>query len=234
MQAVHHLFIGVGRFVVDESGGLFGSWGQSGQIERDPADQGAAVGFGRGMEIFARQARLNEGVDRIRGACNLRRRAALYRLVRPVALVLCALRNPLADGRFLRGREFLMHEGRRHDARAFGEHALDDRALVGVAGHNRSDAALGGFDRLVSKVEPHARHSRTLVGAMTAEAGLRHDGPDIAIEADFRGRRATKHRQKYPDRLPQAHSCQDTPVNDQTTQTDHLSRLPREYNETHV
>ena len=44
---------------------------------------------------------------------------------------------------------------------------------------------LGGLQRLVAKIEAKPGHARALIGSVAAEAGVRHDRPDVAIETDF-------------------------------------------------
>ena len=73
-----------------------------------------------------------------------------------------------------------------------GEDALDDRAFVGIAGDDGDGAGCGGFQRFFAAVEAHARHARALIRSMAAKAGIRHDGPDIAIELDRFGGRPSR------------------------------------------
>ena len=187
-QAVHQLFIGAGGCVLEERGSIFGSGRQTRQVERHAADQRAAIGLGRGVQSFTRQALLEERVNRIQGG--VRRRKALHRLVGPVAFVLRAFRHPLADSLLLRGGQVLMDVRWRHGARTAGEDALDDGALLRIAGNDGRLPVRQMFERFVADIEPHPRHAGTLVRPVAPEASLRHDRPDIAVEADLRrGRR---------------------------------------------
>ena len=111
----------------------------------------------------------------------------LHGLIGPVAFVLRALRHPLADRVLLRGRQVLVREGGRHDARVFCEDACDDRrSSSGSPGTIGATPLRFGFSGFVAEVEPHAGHARTLVRTVAAEAGLGHDRPDVAIEAHLR------------------------------------------------
>ena len=65
-QAVDDFLVGVGRGVGEEGVDLGGGGRQTGEIERDAADEGGAAGFGGGREAFAFQTFLYEIVDRVR------------------------------------------------------------------------------------------------------------------------------------------------------------------------
>lgn len=56
--------------------------------------------------------------------------------------------------------------------------ALVELAVIGVAGHD--GGASGGFE-----VEAEFGFARSGVGAVTGEAAVREDGPDVAIEFDW-------------------------------------------------
>ena len=62
------------------------------------------------------------------------------------------------------------------------KHALDDFALIRIAGNNWSAASFR-FQRFVAKIEPHIGHAGTDVGSMAAKAGARQDGANVAVEA---------------------------------------------------
>ena len=64
-QAVHLLLVGVGGLVGEEGVDFGGGGRQAGEVEADAAQQGGAVGLGRGLESLAFQARQHQAVDRI-------------------------------------------------------------------------------------------------------------------------------------------------------------------------
>ena len=70
-QAIDQPFIGVGRSIARGTGDLLGSRRQADQVEREPADQGAAVGLGRRLEILFLELGEDEGVDRVPGPCGI-------------------------------------------------------------------------------------------------------------------------------------------------------------------
>ncbi len=110
---------------------------------------------------------------------------ALNGLISPMTFVDGAFGNPAADGFFLRIGEGLLGVLGGHAAGGIGgEDALDDGAFVGVAGDDGGGAGRGGFQSFFAAIEAHAGHAGAFVGTMAAEAGIRHDGPDIAIEFD--------------------------------------------------
>ncbi len=189
-QPVDQPLVGIRRLVFDESLHLGWLRRQARQVERDAADQRAASGLRGGREAVALQALLNEGVDRVadRGSGDRRHGRSLHRHVRPVALVLRAFGDPLPDGLFLRLGQRLVAVGRRHELGGRGgEDALNDGALIGIAGNDRGDPGAGRLERLLAQVEPHARHPRALVRTVAAEARVGHDGPDVLVKADFGG-----------------------------------------------
>ena len=64
-QPVDVLLVGVGRLVVDERLDVFRAGRQAGEVERQAAGEGAAVGLGGGGEAFLLRARQDERVDRV-------------------------------------------------------------------------------------------------------------------------------------------------------------------------
>src|ERR1700729_3806286 len=101
-----------------------------------------------------------------------------------MVLILRTLRHPGPYGLFLLLRQFLMGKGGWHDMRVLGEDALDDLAMLDVAGHNRR--ALGfRLQGLFAEVEAHICHARTGIRSVTTKAGVGHDRPDIAIKGNL-------------------------------------------------
>ncbi len=64
-KAVHNFFVGAIGFVVQEGVDFGGSGREAGEIERDAADEGFAIGFGRGAQILFFEAGEHEGIDGI-------------------------------------------------------------------------------------------------------------------------------------------------------------------------
>ena len=73
----------------------------------------------------------------------------------------------------------------RHDVFGVGrEDALDDLALIRLAGYDRDRAALAGFQRVFAEIEAQAAFTGLRIEAVAMETGVRHDRTDVAIEAD--------------------------------------------------
>ena len=105
--AVHHALVGVGRSVLEEGLDLGGLGRQAGGVERDAADQGAAIFGGRGREALLFELRQDETVDRIadpRGVLDGGRLGLDGRLEGPVFLPRRAAVDPAFEERDLRRR----------------------------------------------------------------------------------------------------------------------------------
>ena len=179
-------FVRVGRRVGDERAHLVGCRQQAGQIERHAAEQRPFVGLMRRSESLAPQAILNEEIDRIPDAPGLdggSQRRTLHRLIRPMSLVDRPFGDPPADRVLLRVGQILVRVLGRHHVGAGCENALDDLALVRIAGNDRQASRASGPGGLFADVEAHLRFPRVPVGPVAAEAGIRHDRPHVAIEA---------------------------------------------------
>jgi len=102
-----------------------------------------------------------------------------------VPLVHSALSDPPSDGVLLLQRQLSVCELRRHDFLVGREDALDDFAFVRIAGHDRETVGVRRSERFLANVQTHACHARAFVGSVAAEAGIGHDRPYVAIEADL-------------------------------------------------
>ena len=125
-------------------------------------------------------------IDRVpdpRAIGGLWKRRALDRLKRPVSFVDRAFSHPPADDVFLCRCQLFMSRLGRHHAGAGREDARDDLALVRVAGNNRHVSRARRLDRFLANVETHVGLARVPVGTMAAEARIRHDGAQVAVEA---------------------------------------------------
>src|SRR5947209_17899409 len=103
-----------------------------------------------------REAILDERVDRVPHGRSVEGGdgGTNDRLKGPVSFVFGSFGYPAMDRVLLRLAQFLGRELRGHDfGGRGGEDALDDRALVGVAGNNWGDAGFGGLEGFVADVE---------------------------------------------------------------------------------
>ena len=66
------------------------------------------------------------------------------------------------------------------------EQTFQHLALLRLARDDRDDAVVG-LDRLIADVEPQAGFTMLRILAVTVEAVLREDRPDVAVEADVLG-----------------------------------------------
>ena len=150
-EAVHHLFVGLWRCVFFKGGDLLQRGRQAGEIERDAAQQRGAVGLGGRVELFLLQALGDEGVDGIAdgeyGIFDLRHGSALGLEEGPVALILGALGDPLAqDGLFFGGERLAVFVRRHHVIVTVGQlHAGDELALFRLTGDEGDVSGFGGL-----------------------------------------------------------------------------------------
>ena len=168
------------------TGGRWTGHRQASKIERKPPGENMRGGRGRKAEFFLREFRFDEGIDGITRFRARRRNLGLLQLgVGPVRLILGALGDPAAEELLLFGRERLVGLVRGHGI-AFVENADDDLALVRVARDDGEDSVFGLFDGLVADVEPQPGLAGVRIETVAVEAGVRHDGPDVAVKRNFR------------------------------------------------
>ena len=107
-QTVDELFVGVGCVVGDEGFDFGGGWRQAGEVEREAADERAAIGFGRGLRAFSasRRARTKWSIS-LRGQAVLSETSGTRRFhgrdERPVLGVGRTLFDPALENRFCSG-----------------------------------------------------------------------------------------------------------------------------------
>ena len=185
-EAIHLFLVGVGGLVGEEGIEFGGGGRESGEVEGDAAQQGGAVGFGRGLEAFAFEAGQHQAVDW--GACPLvvvdgRHGGAHGRYEGPVACPLGALLDPFAYGGDLRLGERGPGLTGRHASGGRGADAGEETALRGVAG---GDDAIGSAvgEQALFGIEAEVRHAVLVVGTVTGEAVVGQDGAHVAIEID--------------------------------------------------
>ena len=101
----------------------------------------------------------------------------------PVLGVNSAFRDPLFQGGNLLHAERVLNTRRRHDVVGeVGRHALDERALVGSAGHNRGAIGLSSLEGSAALVEAKPALAVLLVRAVAIKAMFRQDGANVAVE----------------------------------------------------
>ena len=64
-QAVHDTFISVDPWIIDKRFNLARARRKPNEIQRQSSQQGLAIGLGRLLEAFSREASTNEAVDRV-------------------------------------------------------------------------------------------------------------------------------------------------------------------------
>ena len=188
-QAVHLLLVGVGGLVGQEGVHFGGGGRQAGEVEAQAAQQGGAVGLGRGLESLAFEAREHEAVDRVARplvVADGRHRGPLRRHERPVTLPLGALLDPFAHGGDLRfGERGAGLLGRHATGRRSGADARHEAALRGVAGRHDAVAAAVGEQALLG-IEAQVRHTVLVVGTVAGEAVVGQNRTHVPIEIDQR------------------------------------------------
>ena len=165
--AVHHALVGGGGGVLEKGLDLGGLGRQAGGVERDAADQGAAIFGRRGREALLFELRQNETVDGIAhpgGVCDGGRLGLDGSLEGPVFFPRSAAVDPALEDRDLRRGEALVRIGRRHaEVGVRIADALVEQALGGFAGHD-GGAVGAGFERRFPAVEPQAGLRAALSG----------------------------------------------------------------------
>ena len=101
-QAIDLLLVGIGALVGEKGGGLFRRGRQTGQVERDAAEQRGLRGFGRKGQAGLGELLGHEGVDGMLFAVG-GQGGADGRHIGPVLFILSAFRYPALEDFFLRG-----------------------------------------------------------------------------------------------------------------------------------
>ena len=159
---------------------------QTGEIEREPANERARIGVGGGFEAVALDASEHEAVDPVDGPVGPRdgRRGMIARRhIRPVRRVGRTGGDPLRERLLVGRREHVVALGWRHDRVGIGlVDSGDQFALIGVAGDDGPAAAVEFGRGRVAVVEPQAPPAVMLVGPVAGEAVVRQDWADVAGE----------------------------------------------------
>ncbi len=189
-QPVDESLVCVGRLVAYKRVDLFRRRRNTRQVERDPANQRRAVGFGRRRQAFFVEPRQHKSVDGIRPPSrprNFGQRRLFRRDERPVPLVLPAFADPPLQRLDLVRRKLLLGVGRRHaPSRIFCGNALIDFAVVEVAGDDPMTPAQVGR-RAFRRVEPQAAQPVFRIRPVALVTLVRQNRPNIAVELDFSG-----------------------------------------------
>ena len=105
-----------------------------------------------------------------------------------------ALFNPTFKGGFLRIGQRFMRSHRRHTQTRFGViDALQNQTFKRLASNNGL-TIFALLKRTFASIQAQSGHPRTLIRAMTKEAGIRKDGTDFALKIN--GTENVKGRQK--------------------------------------
>ena len=181
-----HAFAEVRRGEKGVDGGLeigVGGFGrrEAGEVEGEAAEEGVIGGLGGGGEVFFGEFGLDEGVDGVFG--DFGRGGFGEWGVGPVGFVDSAFGDPAAEEFFLGGGEGFVGLFGRHGVFVV-EDAGNDFAFVRVTGDDGEGAFFGFFDGLFADVEAEAGFAGFGVETVAVEAGIRHEGADVAIERD--------------------------------------------------
>ena len=192
-EAVDLLLEGVLRRVGEEGVYFRERRRKADEVEAEPTEERDLVRLGRGREALLLEPREQKGVDRIPRPCPVldgRRGRLPGRDEGPVALVLGALLDPLAEERDLGRGELLARFGGRHlFLGVLRGDAMPKLALVGLSG---DDGGLPLFDlgeRALFRVEPEVGLPRLCIGTVAFVAVFGEDRADVAVELDLVGHR---------------------------------------------
>ena len=182
-QLVHVLLVPVWSRIVHECFDIGGFGRQTGEVEREPASQGAAIRFRRRFKPRCFQLGQHECVDRVLDpGFRLRiveggNRGPGRGDERPVRLVLRPARDPLLERFLLGGRQLLQRLRRRHHfVRVFGTDAFDEFAFLHIPRHDRP-----GLHRVVPAIDPQIALASGAVRPVTCEAILRENRSNVAV-----------------------------------------------------
>ena len=180
-QPVHQLLVGLRRRVRQEGIDLGRRRRQAGQVEAQPAGEGAPVGLGRRLQALALQARPDEVIDRRRPR---RRFRSPRRHQRPVLLPLRPFADPFPDPADFRFGKLVSGIGGRHaQRRVGGEGGVDVLGEVDVE-----------VDRQVIAGRPEVEVERQIARHRVQRARLARrrpgeDHPLIVVSAGVLGER---------------------------------------------
>ena len=196
-QLVHEFLVGLRVAAFLKVAHLFRRRRKPGEVERDAAEQGPAIGFRRRRETLFAQAIEDEGINRMRAAGGGRQLPSRWRTIRPMPVVFRPLRDPFLQQLLLPGGQLLAGLRRWHHLLGIGRFdPRDGFTFLRLARRDRGDVVLFRVCALLG-VEPQLRLARLLVRPVAGEAVVREDWPDVAIELNVAsGRRAVRHAER--------------------------------------
>ena len=158
------------------------AWRQPAQREARAPQPRRAIAIPGRLDAFALERSLHEAIARAPRPTRARRdRDFLELRPRPVALVHGTGFDPAPQHVDLTRRERLVPLRRRHAlVRVVAEHALQERAALGIPRHHRRIESLLRTQRILAPVEPQPRLARLRIGSMAREAARREDRRDLA------------------------------------------------------
>ncbi len=189
-QPIHQLLVSIGAFVVDEFLDLGERGRQTGEVQRQPPNQGGLIRARRRPETFLFQPGQEETIDFIPRPGGVFHRGQCRPLGFDVGPMLCIVR-PFADPAFeefdLPRAQFFPAFGRRHFfARVRGFHPADEFAFARLAAHDYGVSAeilkRPGFVVEPEPVRPALAFG--FVRAVAFEAFVGEDRPDVAGKID--------------------------------------------------
>ena len=190
-QPVDHPLIRFRRRVLHERFNLIQRRRQSGEIERDAANQPFFACFRceRLQPTFFNRTQ-HKPVNAVHDArlilgTDARWLDTLHRCEGPMAFVLASLLDPLFEQRLLGGGQLLRVLGRRHRFIGISRtNASHEFTLRDIARHDGSMSVVNG-PRTFGRVESQIGLPRLLVRAVTGPALVREDRTNIAIETNL-------------------------------------------------
>jgi hypothetical protein len=187
-QAIHLPLVRVVARVREERLQLLGRRRQAEQVEAQPAQQLRARGLGRRRHVLLLETGEDEAIDGVPapGGADSGQRWSPRRDVRPVRLPRGAFHDPAPQRLDLRARQpRLAARDVRHALVVVRvRDALDQRALLRLAGHDRDGARRERGLRVLLAVEPQPRLAPVAVGAVAAETVVGEDRPHVAVELE--------------------------------------------------
>ena len=196
--------VGIRRRVALEVRDLLRLRRQADQVEVETTREGAAVRFRRRLQAELGDALADQVVDRARPVGD---RGLHRRRVRPMALVLGALRDPAAEQLLLGGREGLVGFRRGHPVVLVGRREPADQLALGrSAGDDGDLPGLRGLQGRVAQVETEAALDLGRVRSVAGEAVVRQQRLHVVVEIHLaHGRGAEVRRQRERERGDEQH-----------------------------
>ena len=190
-QTIHHLLVGIGILVGEIGVHLRHRRRNTGEVQRDAADERGLVGFNGRFQSLLLQPREDETIHLISGPLPILYRWK-FRALRfgegPVSLILRAFLDPAAEQRGLMRRDFLPGLGRRHQLVGIvAQDAFEQFALRDLPRDDGEVAGLRRLDRILRSVEAQLPFPFLVVGSVAGEAFVGENWLDVPVEVDAGG-----------------------------------------------